>query len=39
VIGGLALATFATLMFVPVVYSVLRRHSAPPPEEAETVPA
>jgi multidrug efflux pump subunit AcrB len=39
VIGGLALATFATLMFVPVVYSVLRRHSAPPPEdEAETVP-
>jgi multidrug efflux pump subunit AcrB len=26
VIGGLAMATFATLFFVPVVYSVLRRH-------------
>jgi multidrug efflux pump subunit AcrB len=26
VIGGLALATFATLFFVPVVYSLLRRH-------------
>jgi multidrug efflux pump subunit AcrB len=26
VIGGLTLATFATLFFVPVVYSVLRRH-------------
>ena len=26
VIGGLVVATFATLMFVPVVYSVLRRH-------------
>src|SRR5207237_7108872 len=25
VIGGLSLATFATLLFVPVVYSVLRR--------------
>lgn len=26
VIGGLTLATFATLFFVPVIYSVLRRH-------------
>ncbi|WP_397569844.1 efflux RND transporter permease subunit [Schlesneria sp. T3-172] len=26
VIGGLMMATFATLFFVPVVYSVLRRH-------------
>jgi len=26
VIGGLVVATFATLFFVPVVYSVLRRH-------------
>jgi Cu/Ag efflux pump CusA len=25
VIGGLSVATFATLFFVPVVYSVLRR--------------
>jgi len=28
VIGGLALATLATLIFVPVVYSGLRRHAA-----------
>jgi len=28
VIGGLAVATFATLLFVPVVYSVLRRKQA-----------
>jgi len=28
VIGGLTLATFATLLFVPVVYSVLRRKQA-----------
>ena len=34
VIGGLTLATFATLFFVPVVYSVLRRKTAPKPEEA-----
>jgi multidrug efflux pump subunit AcrB len=31
VIGGLAVATFATLFFVPVVYSLLRRR-APKPE-------
>ncbi|HBZ70208.1 MAG TPA: RND transporter [Deltaproteobacteria bacterium] len=38
VIGGLALATFATLVFVPVVYSVLRRKPAVtelPPELRE----
>jgi multidrug efflux pump subunit AcrB len=29
VIGGLTVATFATLFFVPVVYSVLRRKHAP----------
>src|SRR5207249_12233402 len=28
VIGGLMLATFTTLVFVPVVYSVLRRKQA-----------
>ncbi|HEV7731832.1 MAG TPA: efflux RND transporter permease subunit [Candidatus Binatia bacterium] len=38
VIGGLTLATFATLVFVPVVYSVLRRSQAVteiPPELRE----
>src|SRR5439155_364388 len=38
VIGGLALATFATLLFVPVVYSVLRHKQAVtevPPELRE----
>ena len=29
VIGGLVLATFATLFFVPIVYSVLRTHETP----------
>ena len=29
VIGGLLLATFTTLLFVPVVYSLLRRNSEP----------
>ena len=33
VIGGLLMATFATLFFVPVVYSVLRRK---PPLSVET---
>ena len=28
VIGGLSMATFATLFFVPVVYSILRKHAA-----------
>ncbi len=31
VIGGLLLATIATLCFVPLVFSVLHRGSAPPP--------
>ncbi len=30
VIGGLVMATIATLLFVPVVYSVLRRTAAGP---------
>jgi multidrug efflux pump subunit AcrB len=34
VIGGLLVATFATLLFVPVVYSVLRRRSAPAAQES-----
>jgi hypothetical protein len=29
VIGGLLLATVATLFFVPVVFSLLRRHGVP----------
>ncbi len=33
VIGGLILATVATLLFVPVVYSVLRRKAIPVTEE------
>lgn len=33
VIGGLALATVATLLFVPVIYSLLRKHSVHRPEE------
>ena len=37
VIGGLLMATFATLFFVPVVYSVLRRTKAPPPEDADLI--
>ncbi len=35
VIGGLVMATFATLFFVPVVFSVLHR-TAPMPEESES---
>ena len=31
VIGGLCLATLATLFFVPVVYSALRRKPPKPP--------
>jgi multidrug efflux pump subunit AcrB len=34
VIGGLAVATFATLFFVPVMYSLLR--GKPPTEDPET---
>jgi Cu/Ag efflux pump CusA len=36
VIGGLMLATFATLFFVPVVYSVLRRKPVVKVEEEST---
>ncbi|HET6337542.1 MAG TPA: efflux RND transporter permease subunit [Polyangiales bacterium] len=35
VIGGLVLATLSTLLFVPVVYSVLRRKQPAPNEEIE----
>ena len=34
VIGGLALATLATLFFVPVMYSLLRRRAPQRAEEA-----
>jgi len=34
VIGGLILATIATLFFVPVVYSVLRRKMPLDPDDA-----
>ena len=38
VIGGLVVATFATLFFVPVVFSLLRRHeSASAQEEVDAV--
>jgi multidrug efflux pump subunit AcrB len=44
VIGGLAVATLATLFFVPVVFSVLHRKTKapaqlPPPHAAEPSPA
>jgi len=39
VIGGLLLATLTTLLFVPVVFSLLRRHGAPRLEEEEETPA
>ena len=35
VIGGLAMATFATLFFVPVVYSALRTKLRHPPQHQE----
>jgi multidrug efflux pump subunit AcrB len=35
VIGGLSMATFATLFFVPVVYSALRVHMRPAPLHQE----
>jgi multidrug efflux pump subunit AcrB len=37
VIGGLVVATFATLLFVPVVYSILRRNSVPHVDEEDDV--
>jgi len=36
VIGGLILATLSTLLFVPVVYSVLSRHQQPAAAESST---
>ena len=33
VIGGLVMATVATLLFVPVVYAALRKHAAHRPDE------
>jgi len=40
VIGGLLVATFATLFFVPVVFSLLRSRSAGAPEDtADSVEA
>jgi len=38
VIGGLAMATIATLFFVPVAYSVLRRATAPAPAPLALAP-
>jgi multidrug efflux pump subunit AcrB len=40
VIGGLVFATFATLVFVPVVFSLVHRHHRPKPSEpsAEAAP-
>jgi multidrug efflux pump subunit AcrB len=35
VIGGLGLATLATLFLVPVIYSLLRKRTAPPPTPEE----
>ena len=35
VLGGLSVATFATLFFVPVVYTLLRKRSPAPDTEAE----
>ena len=40
VIGGLLCATFATLFFVPVMYSLLTRHKPmPQTDDHSTVPA
>ncbi|HEX4985184.1 MAG TPA: efflux RND transporter permease subunit [Burkholderiales bacterium] len=38
VIGGLVLATVATLLFVPVVFSIVRRRGVPKPRFAEDNP-
>jgi len=35
VIGGLLLATVATLLFVPVVFAIFHRNTKPQPEETE----
>lgn len=39
VIGGLSAATFATLIFVPVVYSILRRQQPRPMDEEDDAPS
>ncbi|MBR8837001.1 MAG: efflux RND transporter permease subunit [Stigonema ocellatum SAG 48.90 = DSM 106950] len=39
VIGGLSAATFATLIFVPVVYSILRRQQPRPMDEEDDTPS
>ncbi len=39
VIGGLSAATFATLIFVPVVYSMLRRQQPRPMDEEDDAPS
>ncbi len=39
VIGGLLLATVATLFFVPVVYSLLRRHGYRPAKGEDWQPS
>lgn len=39
VIGGLSAATFATLIFVPVVYSILRRQQPRPEDEEDDASA
>ncbi|MBV9390083.1 MAG: hypothetical protein JOZ78_26970, partial [Chroococcidiopsidaceae cyanobacterium CP_BM_ER_R8_30] len=39
VIGGLTTATFATLIFVPVVYSILRRQPPRPMDEEDDAPS
>jgi Cu/Ag efflux pump CusA len=41
VIGGLVLATVATLLFVPVIFSLFHRQAAAPatPEPKRTVPS
>jgi len=43
VIGGLMLATVATLLFVPVIFSLLHRQAVPKPfgtaEPKQTVPS
>ena len=36
VIGGLLFATFATLLFVPTVFSLLHRHTRSPRSDEET---
>ena len=37
VIGGLTVATFATLFFVPIVYSTLRRNAPHAPQDLESI--